>query len=60
MMIVKLVRCSSTDNKGSISQGIVLKALLKILAEVELKTLDHNCVHELLKQGGKTKLKPVQ
>ena len=36
-MILKLVRCSYIYNKGSISQGIVLKALLKILAEVELK-----------------------
>ena len=59
-MILKLLRFSSADNKGPIPQGIVLKALLKILAEAELKTLDCNCVHDQLKQGDNSKLKPAQ
>lgn len=46
-------------NKGSISQEKLLKALLKILAEVELKPLHRNSVCDQLKQVGKTKLKHI-
>lgn len=47
------------NNKDFISRGIVLKALLKILAEVELKPTDHNSVGELLNQGDKNKSKHI-
>lgn len=38
------------NNKGPISQRIVLKALPKLLAEVGLKILDLNYLRELLKE----------
>lgn len=54
---IELQMILNNNNKDFISRGIVLKALLKILAEVELKPTDHNSVGELLNQGDKNKSK---